>query len=263
MSPGPVAVLVDGLRLGFGTFTAVPTAPPRTVDRPRASIAILTAALPGAVLGVIGAVVGVGAALVGAPVLAAAALTVGTVQLLCRGFHLDGLADTADGLACGYDRERALTVMRRGDSGPAAVATTVLVLLTQVAALAAVLHRPAWPAGVAVVAAVALSRAWLVVPCLRWVPAARARGLGAGVARSVPVLPGALGVGIVTLAAAGGLAWAGWPVWAAVAASAAAGLAAGLLVWHGVRRLGGVTGDVMGAVVEVALTVLLLTLSLF
>lgn len=257
------AVLVDGLRLGFGTFTALPTPPPRTVDTARAAVAILAAALPGAVLGAVAAVVGAGTVLLGTPVPAAAALTVGAVQLACRGFHLDGLGDTADGLAAGYDRERALTIMRKGDSGPAAVATTVLMLLTQVAALAAILERAAWPAGAAVLAAVALSRAWLVLPCLRWVPTARAQGLGAGVGRSVPALPGALSVAIVTLAAAGMLAWAGWPVWAGVAASTAAGLTAGLLVWHVVRRLGGVTGDVMGAVVEVTFTVLLLVLTLF
>ena len=52
-----------------------------------------------------------------------AVLAVGT-----RALHLDGLADTVDGFGSGWDRERALAVMRRGDIGPMGVTALVLVL---------------------------------------------------------------------------------------------------------------------------------------
>ena len=59
--------------------------------------------------------------------------------------HLDGLADLADGLTSGHDRERSLAVMRRGDTGPAGAAAIVLALLLLGAVavgLPAASHRP-------------------------------------------------------------------------------------------------------------------------
>ena len=256
------AVVADGLRLGFGTFTALPTPHPRTVDRARGGVAVVTAALPGALLGLIGGAVGVGLCRLGVPPLAAAALAVGAVQLACRGFHLDGLGDTADGLASGLERERALMIMHSGDSGPAAVVTLVLVLVAQVASLSQILAQPGWRALAGTVAVVALSRAWLVLPCLALVPLARSRGLGAGVGRSVPPGAAVLALTVTGAAVTGVLTAAGWPWWVGPAAVAAAGLAAGVVVAHAVRRLAGVTGDVMGAVVEIALTAALLVLSI-
>ena len=251
----------DGLRLAFGTFTALPTPHPRTVDRDRWAVAVLAAVLPGAVLGVIGAVVAVAAVRLGVPDLAAATLAVAAVQFACRGFHLDGLGDTADGLAAGFDRERALQVMRSGDAGPAAIASTLLVLLGQVSALAALLPRPGWQGATAFVVAVALARGWVILPCLGFVPLARPKGLGAGAGRSVAPAAGLVVVLLQLLAASALLLLAGFPVWAgAVVAVAGAGTAA-LTVWHVVRRLGGVTGDVMGAVVELTLTAMLITVS--
>ena len=94
--------------------------------------------LAGALLGGLLAAAHAGLALLLFPP-AAASLTVVLWAFLTRGLHLDGLADTADGLAASYDRQRALDVMRRGDTGPAGAATLVLVLLLQAAALAQVL----------------------------------------------------------------------------------------------------------------------------
>ena len=113
--------------------------------------------------------------------LAAVAVTV--LVLGTRAMHLDGLADTADGLSAGYDRERALEVMRRSDIGPSGVAAVTLALLLDVAALTTLLAtwRGAALAGVAVLRAAQLL-AWA---CARGVPSARPDGLGATVAGTV------------------------------------------------------------------------------
>ncbi|NEC49139.1 adenosylcobinamide-GDP ribazoletransferase, partial [Actinospica acidiphila] len=75
---------------------------------------------------------------------------------LTRGLHLDGLADTADGLGSGRPAEDALRIMKQSDVGPFGVLTLVLVLLVQVAALAQA-YGGSWARGVlaAVVSAVA------------------------------------------------------------------------------------------------------------
>lgn len=183
-------------------------------------------------------------------------VTVGGLALGTRALHLDGLADTVDGLGTGWDRERALSVMRRGDVGPMGVVALVLVLGAQAAAIGVLVTDWRSAAGLAVL--VCCSRAVLAVVCRRGVPAARPGGLGAAVAGSVPRVA-ALATWVV-VAALLGLVWA-WlgSDWAAGVGTALLAVAAGaLLVAWCVRRLGGVTGDVMGACVEVAFTVLLL-----
>ena len=70
------------------------------------------------------------------PYAVAAVLALVAAALLSRALHLDGLADLADGLTSGHDRERSLEVMRRGDTGPAGAAALVLVLGLDAACLA-------------------------------------------------------------------------------------------------------------------------------
>jgi adenosylcobinamide-GDP ribazoletransferase len=251
----------DPLRLALGTLTAVPVRPPARLDRPTAGRAMLlgpVAAVPLAVL--VGTVCGLGSVL-GVPPLVVAALAVGALALASRGLHLDGLADTADGLASSYDRDRALAVMRTGDVGPVGAATLVLVLLVQAASLQAVVARGGWTSAVTPAAAVVLSRAVLVLVCARGVPAARPEGLGATVAGSVGRAAGV--VALLAIASVGALALAavGSPWWSAPAALAAGVAASGVLLARCVQRLGGVTGDVMGACVETALTAALVVLA--
>jgi adenosylcobinamide-GDP ribazoletransferase len=173
-----------------------------------------------------------------AAVLAVAALAAGT-----RALHLDGLADLADGLGSRQPAERALEIMKRSDIGPFGVTTLLLTLGIQVAALAQAQALGRGPA--AVIAAAVTGRLALTWACRRGVAAARGSGLGAMVAGTVhPAIPAALTV--ATLAAAVTFK----PI---IAAGVAAGLAASLaLLVLAVRRLGGITGDVLGALVEVA-----------
>jgi adenosylcobinamide-GDP ribazoletransferase len=238
--------VLDGLRLAVGTFTVVPVRPPRAVDRRTAAAALAWGPAVGALLGLAAAVVTLPVR--HAPLLAAA-LAVATLALLTRGLHLDGLADLADGLGSGRHRAEALEIMRRPDVGPFGVAALVLTLLVQVAALAACL---AADRGVsALVLAGVTGRLAVVWACCRGVPAARAAGLGAAFAGSASP-----SVAAAWTAAALAASWAYHPPAGPVAVLAGLAAAA-LLLRHAVRRLGGVTGDVLGSVVEVTTTVVL------
>ena len=183
-------------------------------------------------------------------------LAVGALAVLTRGLHLDGLADTADGLGPLRGRERALEVMRQGDVGPFGVVTLVLVLLLQVACLAALLTVDGgW---LALWVAVVTARLAMARTGLPGVPVAEGSALGRTVAGTVS-LPWIAGWALV-VAALIALATGGNLVRSAqLAGSAAAGLlAAETLLRRARRRLGGVNGDVMGAMGEAATTATLL-----
>ena len=184
-----------------------------------------------------------------APGLLAAAATVTAGVLLTRALHLDGLADTADGLGSYRRGAEALDIMKKSDIGPFGVVAIGLTLLLQTAAVSGLAPWSlpvAWAAG----------RLAVGVACRPGVPAARPDGLGALVAGTVPVAVTAGTVVVVAAAAWPGHGWPG-PVAVTVAVLVAYGL-----VRHCVRRFGGITGDVIGAVVEVATTVALAGLAL-
>ncbi|MCP2235158.1 adenosylcobinamide-GDP ribazoletransferase [Prauserella halophila] len=246
--------------MAFGTLTALPVPAPRTVDRRVAGTAMTAAPLAGLALAVAaGLVVWLGR-LLGLPAFVVAALALATLALATRGLHLDGLADTADGLSASYDRDRALDIMRRGDAGPTGVATLLLVLLVQTGALAGVV---AAGGGVtAVVVAVVASRVVLPLCCTRFVPSARPEGLGAAVSGAVPVtVAAAVALTVASLSVLAGfdpaVAW-----WQGPVAVLTGWAAAGVLLRRCVRRLGGSTGDVLGGGVEIALATTLLVLSI-
>jgi adenosylcobinamide-GDP ribazoletransferase len=251
MTPDPpTTTWNDAVRLAVTTFTVAPL---RTgqLDRRAAGRAMALAPIVGALLGgVIGvAVLGLRQVL---PAALAGVLGVGLAAVLTRGLHLDGTADTVDGLGSYRDRERALDIMKSPEVGPFGVVALILVVLVQALALGVL--DP-----VAVVVAFAVGRLAVTLGCLRGVPAARPSGLGAFVAGSVSpavALIAALAVGALSLAAVPGRPWQG-PI--AVAASLLVVL---LLRHHVVRRLGGITGDVLGFLLETATCIALVGLTL-
>jgi len=249
----------NGFRLSVGTLTVLRVPAPTVVDRAVAGRAMVLAPVAALVPAVAAAVVVLAGWWAGTPPLVTGALSVGALALASRGLHLDGLADTADGLASGYDRERALAVMRSGDVGPAGAATLLVIVLTQIAAVAAL--AAGWQGALVVAAAVVASRGLLAVCCVPGVPSARRQGLGATVAGTVPV-PWAVAATAVSAAVLGVVvALAGLPWWSGPLAVLLGLGAAGVLLRRCVRRLGGVTGDVLGACVEVALTTSLVVLA--
>ncbi|MET8640966.1 adenosylcobinamide-GDP ribazoletransferase [Streptomyces sp. NPDC004675] len=232
-------------------------------DRVAARAGMLCAPLAGAVVGGIAGLLGAAALLAGAGPLLAAVCAAAVPAVLTRGLHLDGLADTADGLGSGKPAAEALRIMKQSDIGPFGVITLVFVLLAQVAALAEA-YGSSWERG-ALAAAVSATaaRLALTLAARRGIPAARPEGLGAAVAGVVPVR-GALAVSVAVTgaAAAGGALSATYGAVRAAAAVVVAVAAAELLLRHCARRFGGVTGDVFGGLAETAGTAALVVLSL-
>lgn len=198
-----------------------------------------------------------------------AALLLLAWALLTGGLHLDGLADSADawlgshdsrdggsrvasGTAADGDRDRALAIMKDPYSGPAGVAAVVLVLLVKFAALSALLWESAWEA---LVVAPLLGRAALVALLLT-TPYVRPNGIGADHAAH---LPRAAATGVLAVTGIAVVAWLEWDgLWL---------LAATAVVVYGLRylmlrRLGGTTGDTLGASCEIVEAAALVTLAL-
>ncbi|RYE91231.1 MAG: adenosylcobinamide-GDP ribazoletransferase [Myxococcales bacterium] len=254
-------MLLDAWRLAVGTLTALPVAAPTTVDRRRAGAAMVLAPLASLPLGLAAAAVVLAADQLGQPPLVTALLAIAVVVLGNRCFHLDGLSDVADGLTASYDRERSLTVMKSGTSGPAGVVAVVLVLGLQAAALASLLATtPGWRAAVVAGAAVCASRAAVAACCVRGVPAARTDGLGSSYTETVPPFV-ALTVWLVVagvLAAAAMVIDLAW--WHGALAALLALAVCAAVIARAVRRFGGVTGDVFGACIELALATILVAL---
>jgi adenosylcobinamide-GDP ribazoletransferase len=244
----------SGLRLSVTLLTVIPLRGPAAEPR-RATVAAAMAWAPAVGLllgGIAAAVLVVADHLLGAGPLTAAGLAVAALALLTRGLHLDGLADLADGLGSGQLAAQALDIMRRSDIGPFGIVTLVLTLVIQVGALA---HAEAAGGGrgpVALIAAAVTGRLALTWACRRGVAAARREGLGAIVAGTVrPAV--AAGITLIVLAAAV-FVFTSFSLPLAVVAGLAAAF---ILQQHAVRRLGGITGDVLGALIETAATVTL------
>ncbi|MEU2245780.1 adenosylcobinamide-GDP ribazoletransferase [Streptomyces sp. NPDC019224] len=251
-----------GLRFAFGTLTVLPVRVTRW-DRGAARAGMLCAPSAGLVVGVFAAAPGCLLLWGGAGPLLAAVASAAVPAALTRGLHLDGLADTADGLGSGRPADDALRVMKRSDIGPFGVITLLFVLLAQVAVLQQ-LYARGWAHGaVAAVASAVVARLALTLASRRGVPAARPEGLGAAVAGTVPVAgAGAAALLVVAACAGAGALFGGYGALRYALAAVAAPVVAELLLRHCVRRFGGVTGDVFGALAETAATVTLVCLAL-
>lgn len=289
--PGPLA----GLALAVSWLTVLP-ARVRTTPEGGLLDGVAASALRWAPVVGVGGGLGGGAMLLaltalGVSPLVAGLLVVGTGALATRGMHVDGLADTADGLGSYGPPDRALRIMADGGAGPFAVVTLLVVLGARAAALAQLSAAPPAAVLTACALAAATGRAGFCWVARRGTPAARPGGLGATAAGSQPVWvapvwwaglavagavalaaspdgagavlaagtvgpAGALGVGPALAAVAGPVLAAAGAVMVAVAL--VAGLAA-----HTRRRFGGMSGDVLGAATELGSTAVLVVLAAY
>lgn len=203
---------------------------------------------------VVGALVGLALAgsyaglLLVAPPLVAAGLTLGLSLFLTGALHEDGLADTADALGGARNREDALRILSDPAHGTYGVLSIVLSVTLRVAALASL---DGWTAAAVLPGAHALSRGAALV-LLGALPPAAEQGLGASYAATTTRRDVALGVEAAL--AAGLLVLGGWVLPAALLVALGAG-AVGVL---SARRIGGITGDVLGASQQVGEVLVLL-----
>ena len=195
--------------------------------------------LAGVLLGLIGAVTASGLSWFGVPPQINAAIVLGLAIMLSGAMHEDGLADTADGLWGGWDKERRLEIMKDSRVGVYGVCALGVVLLARWAALGIVIAAGAqWAA---LVAAGAISRA-AMVGVMGSLPNARGNGLSHSVGQpSAQTVWLAIGLGAVVALLCGFL---GAAVIVALAALAVRQVAS--------AKIGGQTGDILGATQQIA-----------
>ncbi|MAU84593.1 adenosylcobinamide-GDP ribazoletransferase [Gordonia sp. Z-3] len=250
--PSPVRAVYVAL----SWLTVVPLPQPAVAMDRRVGAAVM-AAVPvvGVTLGALGAAFAAALSFTELPTALIGLLIVAALALLTRGMHIDGLADTADGLGCYGPPDRVVEVMRSGSSGPFGVASIVVVLAIQAVGFGALTDQHRW---YELAYAIALGRLVAVIGARRGLHPARAEGFGALVAgtqrMSIAVWAAAAVVGAIGVGwQADGLDFpaAGWAV-AVVAVVVTFG-------WFGTahcaRRIGGINGDVLGAGTEVGVAI--------
>lgn len=185
------------------------------------------------------------------PAAVAAGLTIATGLILTGALHEDGLADCADGLGGGTTREHALEIMQDSRIGTYGSAALIMSIGLRWAALASL---DASQGLIALVVCHTVSRA-MIPPVLVSAHYARTRGLASSVAEGVSGFEAGFAI---LLAFA--VAMIAGPV-SGIAAFAAAVIAGGLMLSLLIARLGGYTGDGLGAIQQVAEISILIVLA--
>lgn len=222
------------MRRAFGFLTVVGTA------RPPEPATLRWFPVVGATVGLVVGAVWWGADQLWPPLLAAVVAVAADLALTGL-LHVDGLADSADGLLAPMARSRRLEVMATPDVGAFGVTVVAVVLLARVAGLDATKPAPLLIAGLWCASRTLMAAAVMVLPYARpgtGLASAFRDGSGGAVGRAALILGG--GAAAAALVVVG----SGAPGVVAAAVAVAAGIAV-LAFAH--RRLGGFTGDVLGA----------------
>lgn len=230
------------LAAGFGLLTRLPVPVDFAAAQARGGAAAWTWPVVGACVGLAGAVAGGLGLWLGLPVSLAAVVVLLAQVMLTGAMHEDGLADSADGLWGGQTRDRRLEIMKDSRTGAYGVIALVLALLMRWAGVVALMQAGGLWGGL--IAVGALSRLPMIA-IMSLMPAARAGGLSRSVGR-----PGratfwlgiAIGLGLAAL-------FAGPASLMLALVTAGAALAVGLIAR---AKIGGQTGDILGASQQVA-----------
>lgn len=216
---------------GFGLLTRIPV--PFAAPRPEG---VWVWPLVGGLVGSLALSVGAIAQMAGVATGVAAALVLAVQAALTGGLHEDGLADCADGFWGGHDRARRLEIMKDSRIGSYGGLALLLVTLMRWSALAALIGAGGWALALA---PMVLSRAAMAL-VMAALPNARAGGLSDGVGRP----PMGIAMAGAALALGLGLLVAGPDV---IALALSAAMAVTALAWVARAKIGGQTGDVLGA----------------
>jgi adenosylcobinamide-GDP ribazoletransferase len=239
------------LQIAAAFLTRLPIRPEGPAGLPALAHAAWCFPLIGLGIGLITGIVYAVAIELALPPLLAAVLAVAAAVLVTGALHEDGLADTVDGFGGGSDCEAKLRIMRDSRIGTYGVIALFLALAAQIAALSALSDS----GDVAAVLMVchAASRA-LLVPVMHLEPPARGDGLAAAAGRPSPATTlWALGIG-------GGIAVVFAGLFDGIVASLIGAGGAWAVARLGRRQIGGITGDVLGAVQQATAIAMLLTL---
>lgn len=244
--PKLIAAIDFPAALGLLTRLPVRVNGPRAMARGAASswawpVVGLVVAMIAALAGWIALGIGLTPGIVAAMILSVQVATTGAM-------HEDGLSDSLDGLWGGATRERRLEIMKDSNIGSYGVLALVLSMLLRWSAIAALVAGSGWV--VALIAAAMLSRGGMVALATA-LPFARPGGLSASVGQP----PQSAVMLALALAVLGALMLAGW---AGLAAAIACAVALTLWALIARARIGGQTGDILGAGQQIAEIIALL-----
>jgi adenosylcobinamide-GDP ribazoletransferase len=250
MTIPPAENILRDIRLSLVFFSRLPV-PRHGLDGARLADAIWAAPVAGWAVALAGAAVFAVAEHVGLAAAPAALLAIAATMLVTGCLHEDGLSDTVDGFGGGRTRERTLEIMRDSRIGSYGAAALVLSILLRWTALAELASPSA--AFAALIAAHGASRA-ILPTFMRRLPRARTDGLSAGAGEVDRATAGvALALGVLSLLFLG-----------LAPAILGAILLAGLFFafrWLCMSKIGGQTGDTVGALQQLAEILVLLIAS--
>ena len=240
--------MLKPLHLAFTFLTRLPLPPVKEYGAADFGASFAFFPLVGAAIGGMAAAAAYGLMAAGADPRVAAFAALLLLTLITGALHLDGLADTADGLLSGKGAQRALEIMKEPFTGPFGYTAIFLALIGKFTALWLLCEQGRFAA---IAVALAFSR-WSMIAAARNARYPRATGTGAAFVGTISA--GTLLIATATVFAAG--FWIG-PKKLALFTAVALGAALALRRFAE-RRIGGVTGDILGAVNETAETLLLL-----
>jgi len=238
--------------IAFLTIVPVRFSPDEPTE---ADVAAARYAFPivGLAIGTVLALLSAGLSAAGASPMLSSFFLITTWAIITGGLHLDGLADSSDGLFLHGDPQRRLSAMRDPHVGSFGVLAIVLVILGKFAALTPLLGRRR---ALALLGAAAVSRT-LVLIAAGLAPYARPEGTGRPIVAATSVVDSLWS--IVAALAAGAILSGELGLLASIAAL----LVAWAVTHHATHQVGGVTGDILGAVVELGELVYLVILASF
>ena len=251
ISEGPGQDWIDDLQICLMFLTRIPVPGGLALSNPSLSNACRFFPVIGSLVGVIGAIVLAAADQLGLPQGVSVLLAVAAMVMVTGGLHEDGLSDTADGLGGGSNKDRRLEIMKDSRVGAFGVIALVLIIGLKWAGLAAL---SIGPAALALVVGAVISRGILPL-FMRYLPPAKDDGLSANAGR-----PGFSQVAI-SLAITLVVAFIGLGFWLTIGVAIVVALVTGAMSFWVKVKIGGQTGDVLGALQQLGEISVILTLA--